>query len=200
MSDDAALLQAWAARDPAAGQLLLARHYERMRRFFDLRVPEVSEDLTQRTFLACAERRAEYRGEGPFVGFLFGIARRQLAMHLRKRDQDARLVTFAEAAGPDTVTTPTGVIAIKEEQRLLLRAFEQLSEEQQAVIELFYWEGLSTAEVGQVLGVSVSGVTSRLTRARAAMRTFVTELDLRPKTRASVLGDLDGWTRSLVHR
>lgn len=196
--DDGALLRAWADGDARAADLLVARHYERVRRFFDFRLPSDSEDLTQKTFLACVEARESYRGDGPFVGFLFGIARRQFALAVRTRDRDQKLVSFAEAAGPETVTTPTGVIALKEEHRILLRAFESLTDEQKLVVELFYWESLNTRDIANTAGVSVSAVTSRLERARAAMREFVARWAVRPAARENVLSNLDGWARSLV--
>jgi len=118
-------------------------------------------------------------------------------MYLRRRGTSDQLVSFASSGGSDTVTTPTGLIARREEQGLILRAFEQLSEEQKMVIELFYWGGMAVAEIGQVLLLSVSAVTSRLSRARGAMRSFLESLQLRESARHSVLSDMDRWARSL---
>ena len=196
---DLELLDAWIAGDARSGQLLAGRHYEAVRRFFDIRVPEAAEDLTQRTFLACTQARARFRGAGSFRAYLFGIARRQLLLQLREHRRSDALQTFAEAAPADSVLTATGVIAARDEQRLLLRAFESLSEEQKTVVQLFYWEELPVGDIAEILELSVTAVTSRLDRARQAMRRFVHELPARPATRA-LLEDLDGWTRSVVPR
>jgi hypothetical protein len=51
-----------------------------------------------------------------------------------------------------------------------------------------------------VLEISVTAVTSRLARARDSMRRWVEQLELRPTTRASLLADLEGWTKSVLPR
>jgi RNA polymerase sigma-70 factor (ECF subfamily) len=63
---------------------------------------------------------------------------------------------------------------------------------------LFYWEGMSTAEIAEVLELSVTAVTTRLSRARARLRETVERLAATPQVRASLLGDIEGWTRSLA--
>ncbi|HWB74088.1 MAG TPA: sigma-70 family RNA polymerase sigma factor [Nannocystaceae bacterium] len=200
MNDDVELLDAWIAGDQSAGDLLIARHMPAVRRFFDTKVPHLAEDLAQRTLLACVQARARFRRDGTFRAYLFGIARRQLLLHLREGTRADTLQSFAAAAGPDTAATPTGLIAAREEQRLVLRAFEDLSEEQQTVIQLFYWEEMTVAEIAMVLEISVTAVTSRLGRARDSMRKWVEQLELRPATRASLLADLEGWTKSVLKR
>ena len=50
---DFELLERWRGGDQGSGNLLVERHYTSVRRFFDLRLNRLSEDLTQRTFLAC---------------------------------------------------------------------------------------------------------------------------------------------------
>jgi RNA polymerase sigma factor (sigma-70 family) len=197
---DLELLDAWAAGDQAAGDALVSRHYASVLRFFAMKVPASAEDLTQRTFLECTKARDRFRRDGTFRAYLFGIARRQLFTFLRDHDRSDILESFAAATPPDTVATATGLIAAREEQRLVLRAFQELSEEQQVAIQLFYWEEMSVAEIAAVLDLSVTAVTSRLARARAGMREYVEQLELRPATRASLLGDLEMWTRSVVTR
>ena len=198
--DDLELLDAWIAGDQNAGDLLIARHLPAVRRFFDTKVPHLAEDLAQRTLLACVQGRERFRRDGTFRAYLFGIARRQLLLQLREGTRADTLQSFAAAAGPDTAATPTGLIAAREEQRLVLRAFEDLSEEQQTVIQLFYWEEMTVAEIAMVLEISVTAVTSRLGRARDSMRKWVEQLELRPATRASLLADLEGWTKSVLKR
>ncbi len=200
MTSDLELLDAWIAGVSAAGDALMARHLPAVRRFFDSKVPHLAEDLAQRTLLACVQARERFRRDSTFRAYLFGIARRQLLLHLREGTRADALQSFATAAGPDTVATPTGLIAAREEQRLILRAFADLSEEQQTAVQLFYWEEMSVAEIAEVLEISVTAVTSRLNRARDSMRRWVEALELRPATRAALLADLEGWTKSVVPR
>lgn len=52
------------------------------------------------------------------------------------------------------------------EQRELYREVMALPEKYRTVLDLFYYEELSTREIGEVLGIRQSAVTTRLTRAR----------------------------------
>jgi RNA polymerase sigma factor (sigma-70 family) len=198
MWSDDDLLRAWREGDQTAGDSLVRRHYESVRRFFDLRIPAMAEDLTQHAFLACVEGRERVRGDAGFRAYLFGVARRLLFRQLRSQDRFDRMAQFRTVQGTDTKLTPSGVVALRQEHKLLLRAFEELPTDAQIALQLHYWEGMSTAEIGAVLGLSVTAVTSRLSRARQRLREEAEAIRVRPEVRASLLGDLDGWTRSLV--
>ena len=87
---------------------------------------------------------------------------------------------------------------MRQEQFLLLRALDALPPDMHITLMLFYWEGMSTGEVAGVLEISVSAVTSRLSRARDRLRETVERMEASPTVRASLLGDIDGWARSLV--
>ncbi len=198
MWSDDDLLRAWRAGNRTAGDALVRRHYESVRRFFDLRLPAMAEDLTQLSFLACVEGRERVRLDAGFRPYLFGVARRLLFRQLRSQDRFDRMARFRTSQGPDTKLTPSGVVALRQEHKLLLRAFEAIPTDAQIALQLHYWEGMNTNEIGAVLGLSITAVTSRLSRARQRLRDEVEAIRVRPEVRASLLGDLDGWTRSLV--
>jgi RNA polymerase sigma factor (sigma-70 family) len=160
-------------------------------------VPAASEDLTQRTFLACVEHHDRFRGQASFRAYLFGIARNQLLMYLRQKDRFQRMLEFREAQGPETLVTPSGVVAMREEQRLLLRAMEALKTDLQIAMQLHYWEGMSSAEIAAVLEIPESTVTTRLSRARERIREMVRHA-AKAGVSESLSRDFDGWARSLV--
>jgi RNA polymerase sigma factor (sigma-70 family) len=189
-----AALTAWRAGDRAAGDALLRAHYDEVLAFFRLRVPHAAEDLTQRTFLACTEGRLRLRPE-TFRGFLFGIARRVLLRHF----DEHRLEDLAQFRGPvpQSVLTPSGVVALRQEHWLLLRALEAVSLDHQVALALFHVQGLRTREVAEALEIPVSTVTSRLARAREALRDQVQTLRAPMEVRTSLIADLDAWVASL---
>ncbi len=192
------LLRAWRAGDGSAGDTLVQRHYASVRRFFDLRVPEVAEDMTQLAFLACVEGRERLRDEAGFRPYMFGVARRLLLRHLRGEERFERMAQFRAAQGPDTTLTPSGVVALRQEHRLLLRAYAELTPDEQIALQMFYWEGLANAEIAAVLEISVTAVTTRISRARQRLRREIENIRARADVRASLLADLEGWTRSVV--
>jgi RNA polymerase sigma factor (sigma-70 family) len=195
--DDTQLLLAWRQGDAAAANVLTERHYASVRRFFDLKATPVADDLTQATFLGLIERIEHLREHASFKSYLFGIARNQLMGHLRKQGRMSTAMRFASAAGGQTMTPLSMVAARHQEQHLLLLALSQLSTDHQIAVELYYWEGMPVAEIGGVLEINQSTVTSRLARAREQIRQHVLELSRPGRVQEALLSDLDGWQRSL---
>ena len=198
MRSDGELVEAWGRGDAAAAQELVDRYYRSVFRFFDLRVGPAAEDLTQRTFLGCVESRERLRQADSFRPFLFAIARSLLLNHLRSRTVEANVfetgdVTSAQDPGP----TVSRLVARYEEQVLLLRAIQTLDVDTQLLLVLFYWEGLKAVEISPVLGAPVSTITTRLSRARTALRDTIAALPAVPAHRDSLLRDLDAWIQSV---
>ena len=191
---DAELFDRWTRGDVAAGDQLAQRHYWSVHRFFELRATSAAQDLTQRTFLACTEARHRYQRAGSFKAFLFGIARRQLLLHLRAAAV-RESITFAQEV--PSVPSASGLVSIREEHRVLLMALCALPLHLQMTVQLHYWEGLHAHEIGAALGVSTSAVTTRLLRARELLRERIASHP-RAATGHALLGDLDAWARSLV--
>jgi len=195
---DVALLQRWRGGDAAAGQRLADGYYTAVRRFFEARLPAQAEDLTQRTFLEAFEGAAKGRVGLSFRAYLFGVARRRVLMQLRTGYQRRNASVLVHDPEPLHRTSLTGVFARSQEQHFVLRAFTALPPELQMTVQLFYWEGMPVAEIAEVTEVAVSTVTSRLARARERMREVVEGLRLPRAVETSVVGNLEGWTRSLV--
>jgi len=192
---DYELFDVWRAGDRAAGDELMRRHYAGVRRFFQLKIPHVADDLTQQTLLACVERHGELRPDS-FRGYLFGIAQRRLLDHLRQAGRAAR-VSFSDLPPRDTDLSPSRVVAMRQEHRLLLLALDRLAPDPLVVLSLFYGEGLSTAEMADALEVTVTVVTSRLSRARTRLREQIAAIEGEARVRDTLLADVDGWTQSL---
>ncbi|MFO0637089.1 MAG: sigma-70 family RNA polymerase sigma factor [Nannocystaceae bacterium] len=195
---DAELLAAWGLGDRVAATELVDRYYRSVLRFFDLRVGGAAEDLTQRTFLACVEGRERLREAESFRPFLFGIARRLLLNHLRTRVVESNVFDDGDvSSATDPTPTASRIVAGFEQQTLLLRAMQVLDVEAQMLLVLFYWEGLKTSEISEVLGAPVSTVTTRLSRTRKALHDAIAALPAVPGSRDSLLADLDAWLGSV---
>lgn len=197
---DFELLARWQQGDASASNQLFARHYENVRRFFEIRLTHAAEDLTQRTFLACLESLAKRQLHTSFRSYLFGVARNQMLMHLRSNSRLDGLRSFAESSPdrPSRRTSLTGVFARCEQQGLLLQAMVELPPDLQIVVQLYYWENLPTAEIGEVMQVPASTITTRLARARELIKRSLATMRLSPKVHASIVRDVPGWARSLV--
>jgi RNA polymerase sigma-70 factor (ECF subfamily) len=194
-ADEVALLYAWRSGDREAGDRLLRAYYPHVLGFFRLRVTSSAEDLTQRTFLACTEGRDRVTASS-FRAYLFGIARNML---LKQLESDRRDESLADLAGPppQSLMTPSGVIALRQEHWLMLRALDRLDTEVQVLLALFYVQNLRAREIGDALGVPTSTITTRLARAREALRHEVESLRAPARIREVVLADLEAWARAL---
>ena len=169
MATDFELLDAWRAGDSRSGNALFERHFSSVCRFFRSKLGDEVEDVVQRTFLACIEARDRFRGSSSFKTYLFGIARRQLQDHLRKRAR-CRLDPMSTMGSlAPWFPSPSTIVQHDAELQRLLDAMRALPLDQQVAVELFYWEGLSAPQLAEILEVPEGTVRSRLRRARLAL-------------------------------
>ncbi len=197
-SNDNDLLEAWRQGSRDAGNALLGRHYPGVLRFFEARVPMAAGDLAQRTFLACAEARDRFEGRSSYRTFVFGIARRQLLLHLRQQHRRPA-DDFDDGSFASSLPRLTTLFSRRKEHQWLLCGLEALPIELQMAVGLFYWEGMGAAELGEVFDVPASTMRSRLARARQLLRQQIETLARSGSARDALLGDLDGWARSVAN-
>jgi RNA polymerase sigma-70 factor, ECF subfamily len=196
--DDVVLLEAWSRGDRAAGAELFERHYSSVARFFHNKVSEVAqEDLIHETFLACLKSAARFRREAQFRTFLFGIAHNVLADHLRRLGRSrARLDPEANIDDTPAVCfglSPVATAVQHEEQRVLLEALRRIPLIHQVALELHYWEELTAAEIGEVLGLPLGTAKTRLHSGREYLEEQVRKIARSPEALRSTLDDLERW-------
>ncbi len=187
--DDRALLHRWRQGDAEAGNALFRRHFASVRRFFRNKVTaDEVEDLIQRTFMACVEGQDRFREDASFRTFMFAVARNQLLKFFRdRRSRDRHVgvdlnVSSVMALG----MTPSSVAAARQDHEILLQALQYVSVEDQTLLELYYWEGLSGPDIAAVLEISHGAVRVRLHRARSKLQEAIEQLRI-----PSVRFDLD---------
>ncbi|MDA8276414.1 MAG: RNA polymerase sigma factor WhiG [Actinomycetota bacterium] len=71
---------------------------------------------------------------------------------------------------PDTGAGPMATFEVKETKEALVHAIAQMGEREKTVLTLYYYEGLTLAEIGQVLGVTESRVCQIHTKAVLQLR------------------------------
>ncbi len=200
--DDVVLLEAWCRGDRAAGAELFERHYPSIARFFHNKVSEAAqEDLIHETFLACLTSAARFRGQARFKTFLFGIAHNVLADHLRRLGRRmARLGSETDVDETPAATfdlSPVATAVQHQEQRLLLEALRRIPLIHQIALELHYWEELTAAEIGEVLGVPLGTAKTRLRDGRGYLEVQLRELARSSEALRSTLDDLERWARRM---
>jgi len=169
---DADLLAAWRAGDLAAGDALVARHWASIARFFRSKIGDDGADLISQTFLACVEQKDAIEH---VKAFLFAVARRRLADHLRHRarapELDLGLSSLADL-GPGPVTE----LGAREQKELLMAGLARIPLDDQIALELAYFEGMAGDEIARALEINANTVRSRLSRAREKLRAALATL------------------------
>lgn len=194
---DVALLKAWRSGHKAAGDELFVRHFSTIDRFFANKAsPSDVHDLIQRTFTICVERLNAFEGRSSFRTFLLGISRNVLRNYYRDKAkrQHRELDDLAVA---DLDPSPSSLAAARQEQRLLLAALRCVPLDAQIILELYFWEDLSGAEIAEVLGVPENTARTRLRRARLRVGEALQRLSDTPALLDSTRDNLDSWARSL---
>lgn len=172
MRSDLELLAAWRGGDNVAGDELVTRHWRGVSRFFRHKLGDEGVDLISATFLACVESSTPIENVRAFV---FTVARRRLADHLRQRARTPSL-DLARSSLADLGTGVATEVARKQRAELLRQALERIPLDDQIALELAYFEGLSTHELAAVLEINENTVRSRLSRARDKLRAVLAEL------------------------
>ena len=197
MTSDVDLLTAWRQGNRTAGERLFNRYYLPMGRFFANKAPEDGDDLIQETFMACLRSRDRIRDGHGFRAYLFAVATNVLRMYFRQRMRHLAPESIDEAKSLDMAPGPSTIMHTAEEQGVLLEALRRLPLHQQLVLELHYWERMTTEEIGEVLSLPVGTVRSHLHRGRRQLEEQLQTLPIREAVRRSTLGDIDGWADSL---
>lgn len=197
MARDLELLRAWRSGDRRAGNELLNRHFDRIHRFFLNKADTNVEELVQRTFVACVEARDRLREDTSFRAFLFAIAHNVLMGHLRGLPHGAREVDFERESIVDLGASPTSVLAARDEEQLVVFALRQIPVESQVLLELYYWEDMTGAELGVLFGVPEDTARSRIRRAKELLQAAIHRAETSGWSTSDTAANLDQWARGL---
>ncbi len=153
-------LLARAGDDVAAAAFVRATQAEVWRFVSALVDASVADDLTQETYLRAFRALPSFQGLSSARTWLFGIARRACADHLRQVVRRRRL-TERLAADRDAAVEPdpSGLLAAA-------HAVRSLPEPRRTAFALTQVLGLSYAEAAEVVGCPVGTIRSRVARAR----------------------------------
>jgi len=175
---DETLIARARAGDREALAALVQRHQDEVYRFGMkmCRDPEDAADVLQETLLAMARGVGDFRGASSVTTWLYTIAR-SFCIKKRRRSKFAPVERSLETAAPDEAARladparpPDEALAARQVEQALERAIADLEPRYREVLVLRDLEGLTAPQVGEVLGLSVQAVKSRLHRARSAVR------------------------------
>lgn len=135
------------------------------------RVPtrEDAEDVLQEVFARIHESAGRLAEVESVSGWVYRIARNAVVDHHRRRDARERAVD-AMSVDPGHESTEPTETAESELAGCLVPLLASLPDAYRRALELTELEGVSQREAAERLGVSVSGMKSRVQRGRAKLR------------------------------
>lgn len=172
-SDGEHQLVAQAKADPARFAALYETYFAEIFRFVQRRVQQrdLTADLTQQTFLKAMLGLARYEPRGlPFRAWLYRIALNEVRMYWRKKKEVLIDLGYREVKG---LSVEMGLELDEPDMQQLARAMGRLDDEHARLIELRYMDGLSFAEMGQVLGIGEDAAKMRTHRVLGRLRKYL---------------------------
>ena len=123
-----------------------------------------AEDVTQEVFVIVHRRITDLENDAQARSWLFSIARRVVANHLRKvrRRRDPPEAEWEASAPSD----PAQQLQLARDRARLETALARLDEDKRTVFVLFELEGLDMREVAKIVGCPLNTAYSRLYAAR----------------------------------
>ena len=148
----------------------------RLRPFLVRRVsPSDLDDVMQDVFIRMQRGLPALRDEERFTSWLFQIARSSVAEHMRARarhplpavpDEDDRPAEPADDDDREAARTLAGCVSV---------FVARLPSPYREAVTLVELEGLTAREAAEMVGISVSGMKSRVQRGRAQLRRMFDE-------------------------
>jgi RNA polymerase sigma factor (sigma-70 family) len=179
MASDEQLLAAIGRGDDEAFALFYRRHLDPVVAFLRRRVPapEQAFDLAAETFAVVALRPGDFRGEGPAVGWLYGIARNVLRSSLRRgRIEDAARRRLGVEPTP---LTDADLTAVEERAAAgaapLQAALDELPEPTRRALLARVVDERDYEQIAAELGCSEHVVRQRVHRGLARLRSRLKE-------------------------
>jgi RNA polymerase sigma-70 factor (ECF subfamily) len=168
--DDAGLA-VQARSDPEAFAELYRRHVQSVYRYQLAHTGNVrdAEDLTSQTFMAALEGIRSFRGKGPYIAWLMGIASRLRARLFRGSKPEVPLEAALHLPTPSLPTDKAAARRLQMEQ--VIGALRTISQERAEALILCFISELSTAEAGLVLGKSEANIRMLISRGLQDLRT-----------------------------
>ncbi len=167
---DADILARLRKGDDLALDELIERFGSRLTSYLDRIVRDHSwvDDLLQEVFVRVFQNAGRYDPRFTVTAWLFSIARNLAVDFLRREGRRRR--HQPQAARQEALASTVTTVEQREFAKQLDLAIEELPEVYGSVFLLRDREGLSYEEIGDVLGISVKTVSSRLHRARVQLR------------------------------
>ncbi|MCY4553685.1 MAG: sigma-70 family RNA polymerase sigma factor [Candidatus Poribacteria bacterium] len=177
-NDDAKLIQRVLAGDDTAFSVLVRRYQKPVHALAWRKIGDfhVAEEITQDTFLKAYQKLALLKEPQRFLSWLYVIATNHCKAWLRKKRLRTESLENTENMALEKATYSGYVIseneqtAIEAQREVVKKLLAKLQESERTIVTLRYFGEMSSAEIGEFLGISANTVRSRLRRAQERLK------------------------------
>jgi RNA polymerase sigma-70 factor (ECF subfamily) len=174
--EEAALIQALKEGNSEAFRLLVSDHGDRVYNTVlgMMQSPEDAEDVVQEVFISVFQNVGRFRGDAKLGTWMYRIAITKSLEALRRKSlKQSRMNTElkdADSLHAAPFQHPGVTLENREKAGILFRALERLPETQKTAFVLHKTEGLSYAEIGDIMEITLPAVESLIYRARQRLQ------------------------------
>jgi RNA polymerase sigma factor (sigma-70 family) len=181
---DEALMGRYVRGEAAAFELLYRRHEMRVWRYLqrNLRNAATADELMQEVWFAVARDAARYLPSARFTSWLFTIAHNRMIDSIRTQRRHTSLESLGHESDEvirqltaDPSASPVAAAVARDEAAALIRAVEELPQEQREAFLLQVEGDLDVEEIAKLTGSSFETTKSRLRYARTKLRELLKE-------------------------
>lgn len=135
-----------------------------------------AEDLTQDIFLTLAKGSAYDPRRGSLRTFLAVLTRSRAKDRLRSRSSRHKVLDrWRLSKQPETTTdVPLEQVSQTEQSQAVIAALAQLSDNEQQILKMAYYDSLSQSDIAQRLGIPLGTVKARARRGLLKLRQALT--------------------------
>ena len=173
---DVLLLKRIVLRDTVAMQSFYKRHASSVYHFVFRRIndADMADEVVNDTLHQAWISAAAFAGQSSPKTWLFGIAKNKTLDALRSRGRlDAKQQEVSEdeqEAFADTAPGAYAHLLAKQQGQHLSQCFDDLPPEQRSCIHLSFVEGMTLAEIAQVMAIPTNTVATRIHHAKRKVR------------------------------
>ena len=163
--------------DEDAFRQIVEEHFDKLVFFIDRYTNDTAqaEDIALDVFAWVAANPGRYDYRVSLKTYLFMLGKSRALDYIRKRKRQKEVPRLEAAFVPAQEPALEDMLLTDLRKRAVNAALSQLSEEQQLVVHLIYFEALSCKEAAKVLKKNTKQVYNLLYRAKSALRTILGE-------------------------
>ncbi|NER12199.1 sigma-70 family RNA polymerase sigma factor [Leptobacterium flavescens] len=129
---------------------------------------EEAEDVAQEAFIKCFQSLKKFKGQSKFSTWLYRISYNHCLDKLKEKKRYVRSDHIDEVneSQIDAETDAFYALEQKERKEYIEKALKKLSEDDQLLMTLYYYEELSLKEISEITGIKANNIKIKLYRSR----------------------------------